>query len=174
VGLAAIELAKVLGARVIAAASSQAKLDVCRQYGADETIDYANEDLRERLKTITQSNGVDVVYDPVGGAYAEPALRNMAWNGRYLVIGFAAGDIPRIPLNLALLKGCSIVGVFWGAFTAREPEQNRANLRELLDLLAAGKLRPHISATYPLDQAASALNDILARRVMGKVILVTE
>ena len=173
VGLAAVELAKVMGARVIAAASTDAKLDVCRQYGADETINYATEDLRERIKTLTNGNGVDVIYDPVGGPYAEPALRSMAWNGRYLVIGFAAGDIPRIPLNLPLLKGCAIVGVFWGAFLAHEPKQHQENMRDLQTWLAAGTIKPHVSATYPLADVSQALNDIMARRVTGKVILVT-
>ncbi len=172
VGLAAVELAKVMGARVIAAASSDEKLQVCRRYGADEVINYATEDFKERIKTLTAGAGADVVYDPVGGAYAEPALRGTAWNGRYLVIGFAAGEIPRIPLNLPLLKGCAIVGVFWGSFAAREPEANRANVQELLAWLAAGKIRPLVSATYPLAEAATALDALLERRVTGKVVLV--
>ncbi|MEO7002557.1 MAG: NADPH:quinone oxidoreductase family protein [Ktedonobacterales bacterium] len=174
VGLAAVELGKKLGARVIAAASSDEKLAVCREYGADETINYTTDDLRERIKTLTGGKGVDVVCDPVGGVYAEPALRGMAWNGRYLVIGFAAGDIPRIPLNLTLLKGCSIVGVFWGEFTTREPQHNAANLRQLVMWLSEGAIKPRISATYPLAEVASALNDILDRKVTGKVVLVTE
>ncbi len=174
VGLAAIELGKLTRARVIAAASSDDKLATCRQYGADEVINYSTEDLKERIKTLTGGKGVDVVYDPVGGPYSEIALRGIAWNGRFLVIGFAAGDIPKIPLNLALLKSCSIVGVFWGAFTEREPANNMANLRELLGWLAEGKLKPHISATYPLAEAAQALNDMLQRKVQGKVVLVTD
>ncbi len=174
VGLAAVELGKVMGARVIAAASDDEKLEVCRQHGADEVINYAKEDLKERLKTLTKGNGVDVVYDPVGGEYSEIALRGIAWGGRFLVIGFAAGEIPRIPLNLTLLKGCSIVGVFWGAFTAREPARNQAYLQELLTWMDEGKLKPHISATYPLSQAAQALNDMMQRKVRGKVVLVTE
>src|SRR5215813_1691012 len=125
VGLAAIQLGKVIGARVIAAASSDAKLQVCRENGADELINYASEDLRARVRAITAGRGVDVVYDPVGGPYSEPALRDMAWKGRFLVVGFAAGDIPKVPLNLPLLKGCSVVGVFWGAFTRTEPDNNR-------------------------------------------------
>ncbi|MCC7548241.1 MAG: NADPH:quinone oxidoreductase family protein [Burkholderiales bacterium] len=171
VGLAAIQLGKAMGARVIAAASSAAKLQVCRANGADETIDYSSEDLRARIKAITQGRGVDVIYDPVGGPYSEPALRDMAWNGRYLVVGFAAGDIPRIPLNLALLKGCSIVGVFWGAFTRNEPERNRRNNEDLMQLYQQGRIRPHVHATYPLERAAEALNEVLYKRVSGKVVL---
>ncbi len=172
VGLAAIEIGKQLGARVLAAASSDEKLETCRQHGADETINYASEDMRERIKQLTAGKGVDVVYDPVGGEYSEPALRSIAWKGRFLVVGFAAGDIPRIPLNLALLKGCSIVGVFWGAFTEREPQRSAQNLSELLALLSQGKLKPHISATYPLERAPDALNDMLNRKVQGKVVIV--
>jgi NADPH:quinone reductase len=172
IGLAAVELGKVLGATVIAAASSEDKLAICRQHGADATINYSTEDLRERIKELTGGRGVDVVVDPVGGSYSEPALRGMAWNGRFLVIGFTAGDIPRIPLNLTLLKGCSIVGVFWGSFAARDPEHNQENLRELLGWLQEGKLRPHISARYPLERAADALNDIIQRRVTGKTVLI--
>jgi len=171
VGIAAIQLGKAMGARVIAAASSDAKLQVCKANGAEETINYASEDLRTRVKAITQGRGVDVVYDPVGGPYSEPALRDMAWNGRYLVVGFAAGEIPRIPLNLALLKGCSIVGVFWGAFTRNEAERNRRNNEELMQLYLQGKVKPHIHATYPLDRAAEALNEVLNKRVSGKVVL---
>src|SRR5207253_985269 len=164
VGLASVELGKVMGARVIAAASSDEKLEVCKQHGADDVINYTNEDLRERVKTLTGGNGVDVIVDPLGGNYSEPALRSIAWNGRFLVIGFAAGDIPRIPLNLTLLKGCSIVGVFWGSFTEHEPRHNQENLQELLTWLAEGKLKPHISATYPLERAAGALNDVRNRK----------
>ncbi len=174
VGLAAIEIGKALGARVIAAASTPEKLAVCRDAGADEGIDYTSENLRERLRELTGGNGVDVVYDPVGGPYTEPALRSTAWGGRYLVIGFTAGEIPRIPLNLPLLKGCSIVGVFWGAFTEREPAHNAANTRQLLAWLADGTIRPRVSRTYPLASAADALNDLIARRVTGKVVLVQE
>ena len=173
VGLSAIEIGKILGARVIAAASSQEKLDVCREHGADDLINYATEDLKERLKELTNGKGVDVVYDPVGGSYSEVALRNTAWNGRYLVIGFTAGDIPRIPLNLPLLKGCSIVGVFWGAFAGRNPGGNRRNLLELLGWLREGTLKPYISATYPLEGAAQALQEIMDRKVKGKVVLLT-
>ena len=172
VGLAAIEIGKQLGATVIAAASSDERLETSRQHGASEFINYATQDLRERIKQITAGKGIDVVFDPVGGDFTEPALRSMAWKGRYLVIGFAAGDIPRIPLNLTLLKGCSIVGVFWGAFAEREPRHNAENLRELLTWLAQGKLRPHISATYQLERAADALYDMMNRKVQGKVVLV--
>jgi NADPH:quinone reductase len=172
VGLAAVELGKIMGAKVIAAASTDDKLAVCKQHGADELINYATQDLRERIKEITGGKGVDVIYDAVGGAYTEPALRSMAWKGRLLVVGFAAGDIPKIPLNLTLLKGCSIVGVFWGDFTKREPKNNAASLRELGMWYMQGKLKPHISATYPLAKAADALNDMMNRKVMGKVVLV--
>jgi NADPH2:quinone reductase len=173
VGIAAIQLGKVMGARVIAAASSDEKLAVCKSNGADELINYANDDLRTRVKAITGGKGVNVVYDPVGGQYAEPALREMAWNGRFLVVGFAAGDIPKVPLNLALLKGCSIVGVFWGAFTRNEVAKSHANHQELMRLFTDGKVKPHIHATYPLEQAAQALNDVTYKRVSGKVVLVT-
>lgn len=172
VGLAAVQIGKAMGARVIAAASSDAKLAVCRENGADEVINYGTEDLRARVKAITAGKGVDVVYDPVGGPYSEPALRDMAWNGRFLVVGFAAGEIPKVPLNLALLKGCSIVGVFWGAFTRNEPERNRRNNEELMELYLAGKVSPHIHATYPLERAAEALNEVMYKRVSGKVVLV--
>ncbi|MGH2485859.1 MAG: NADPH:quinone oxidoreductase family protein, partial [Ktedonobacterales bacterium] len=172
IGLAAVELGKTMGAKVIAAASSDEKLAVCREYGADGVINYSTEDLRERIKDLTGGHGVDVVVDPVGGGYSEPALRGMAWNGRLLVIGFTAGEIPRIPLNLTLLKGCSIVGVFWGSFATREPQRNQANLQQLLEWIASGTLNPHISARYPLERAAEALNDITRRRVIGKAVLI--
>jgi NADPH2:quinone reductase len=174
VGLAALQIGKAMGARVIAAASSDAKLELCKRNGADEVINYGTEDLRSRIKQLTGGKGVDVVYDPVGGPYSEPALRDMAWNGRFLVVGFAAGDIPKIPLNLALLKGCSIVGVFWGAFTRNEAERNRRNNEELMQMYLAGKVKPHIHATYPLERAAEALNEVLYKRVTGKVVLVTD
>jgi NADPH2:quinone reductase len=174
VGMACIEIGKIMGAHVIAAASSAEKLEVCLQHGADEVINYATEDLKERVKTLTGGNGVDVIFDPVGGAYAEPALRGMAWGGRYLVIGFASGEIPRIPLNLALLKGISIVGVFWGSFATREPERNRQYLQELFAWSTQGKLAPFITATYPLGRAADALNDMLERRVKGKAVILID
>ena len=174
VGLAALQIGKAMGAKVIAAASSDSKLEICRRNGADDVINYGAEDLRTRVKQITAGRGVDVVYDPVGGPYSEPALRDMAWNGRFLVVGFAAGDIPKVPLNLALLKGCSIVGVFWGAFTRNEPERNRQNNRELMEMYSKGLVKPHIHATYPLERAAEALNEVTMKRVSGKVVLVTE
>jgi NADPH2:quinone reductase len=172
VGLAAVEIGKVMGARVIAAASTDEKLEVCKHHGADELINYTTQDLRERVKELTRGEGVDVVYDPVGGNYSEVALRGMAWGGRFLVIGFTAGEIPRIPLNLTLLKGCSIVGVFWGSFTARDPKRNQQHQQELLNWFVTGKIKPLISATYPLERAADALNDMMNRRVKGKVVLV--
>src|SRR5882672_2660990 len=174
VGLAAVELGKLMGARVIAAASTDDKLEVCRSRGADATINYSSEDLRERLKALTDGRGVDVVYDPVGGEYSEMALRSMAWRGRFLVVGFANGEIPKIPLNLALLKGCSIVGVFWGEFARRERDLNAANLKELTAWLRAKKIKPLVSASYPLERAADALNDMMNRKVQGKVVLTTE
>jgi NADPH2:quinone reductase len=171
VGLAAIEIGKALGARVIAAASSDEKLAVCRAHGADATINYSKEDLREAIKAATGGNGPDVVYDPVGGAYAEPAFRAIGWRGRYLVVGFANGEIPKLPLNLMLLKGASLVGVFWGEFVKREPKANLAAMRELLGWLAEGKIRPHISGRYALADTAAALNDMAARKVTGKVVI---
>ena len=172
VGIAAIEIAKAVGARVIACASREDKLAVCREHGADETINYDSENLRERVKALTNGKGVDVVYDPVGGPYTEAALRSCAWRGRLLVVGFAAGDIPRIPLNLTLLKGCSIVGVFWGEFTRREPAAFSASIAQLERWHAEGKLRPHVSATFPLERAADALALMAAREVKGKIVLV--
>jgi NADPH:quinone reductase len=172
VGLAAVEIGKLMGARVIAAASSEAKLAVCRERGADALVDYEKEGLRDAIRALTDGKGVDVVYDPVGGRYAEPAVRGMAWKGRYLVIGFAAGDIPKIPLNLVLLKGSALVGVYWGDFTRREPEASAANFRELTGWLRAGKIRPLVSAVYPLERAADALEDLMNRQVRGKAVLV--
>jgi NADPH2:quinone reductase len=174
VGLAAVQLGAALGARVIAAASTDAKLALCREHGAAETVNYATEDLRGRLKELTGGRGADVVYDPVGGALSEPALRSIAWRGRFLVVGFAAGDIPRIPLNLTLLKGCEIVGVFAGAFMERQPEDAARNAAALNDLWSSGRIRPVVSATYPLEEAARALQDIAARTVTGKVVVTTE
>src|SRR5258705_124737 len=168
-----VQVGKAMGARVIAAASSDEKLKVCRDKGADEAINYGSEDLRARVKVITEGIAVDVVYETVGGPYSEPGLRDMAWKGRFLVVGFAAGDIPKVPLNLALLKGCSIVGVFWGAFTRAEPDNNRRNNEELMQLYLAGKIKPHIHATYPLERAVEALNEVLNKRVSGKVVLTT-
>jgi NADPH2:quinone reductase len=172
VGLAAVQIGKRMGARVIAAASSAEKLEVCRHHGADEVIDYVREDLKERVKALTGGSGVDVVYDPVGGAYTEAALRATAWEGRLLVIGFAAGDIPRIPTNLTLLKGCSIVGVFWGMAMGRDPVRGRAQLQELLGWAKDGSLKPHVHARYPLERALDALRDVEQRRVRGKAVVV--
>jgi NADPH:quinone reductase len=171
VGLAAIEIGKALGARVIACASTPEKLAVCREHGADETINYQMEDLRERVKGITGGRGADVVYDAVGGPYSEPALRSTAWRGRFLVVGFAAGEIPKIPLNLTLLKGCSIVGVFWGEFVRREPDRFRAVIAQLGEWYQAGKLRPYVSETLPLERAAEALARMASREVKGKLVL---
>lgn len=173
VGLAAVELGKLMGARVIAAASSDEKLELCRAYGADEVINYTTEDLRGRLKELAGKDGIDVCYDPVGGDLSEPALRSMAWDGRFLVIGFAAGDIPKVPLNLPLLKNCQIVGVFWGASTAREPERYRADIAELLGWLGEGKLKPHVSATFPLDRAGEAIAELAGRKAQGKIVVTT-
>jgi NADPH2:quinone reductase len=171
VGLAAIEIGKALGARVIAAASTDEKLAVCKAHGADATINYSNEDLREAIKAATGGRGPDVIYDPVGGIYAEPAFRSIGWRGRYLVVGFANGEIPKLPLNLTLLKGASLVGVFWGDFARREPKANLAAMQELMGWLAAGKIKPHISGRYALAETPQALNDMAARKVTGKVVI---
>jgi len=172
VGLAAIEIGKALGARVIAAASSPEKLEVCRAHGADVLVDYSKEDLREALKAATGGKGPDVIYDPVGGPYTEPALRSIAWRGRHLVVGFAAGEIPKLPWNLMLLKGASVVGVFWGEFARREPKANVAAMREMLGWMAEGKLKPLVSQRYALAETAKALNDMADRKVTGKVVIV--
>jgi NADPH:quinone reductase len=172
VGLAAVQLAKLMGAKVIAAASTEEKLTVCRQLGADETINYETEDIKERVKVITNGKGVDVVYDAVGDRYAEPAIRSLAWKGRYLVVGFAAGEIPKIPLNLALLKGASIVGVFWGLFAQTEPINSMQNFMEILAFIKEGKLKQHIYKQYPLAEASQALQDLVDRKVIGKCVVV--
>ena len=173
VGLAAIEIGKALGARVVACASSDGKLAVCREHGADETINHATEDLRERVKAISDGRGVDVVYDAVGGPYTEPAFRSLAWRGRLLVVGFAAGDIPRLPLNLPLLKGAAVVGVFWGDFARREPKAFAASVRQLASWYAEGRLRPHVSQTLPLERAAEAIQLLASRKAKGKIVLTT-
>jgi NADPH:quinone reductase len=173
VGLAAVELGARLGARVIAAASTAEKLETCRRYGAAHFINYEQEDLREAVRKYTDDKGVDVVYDPVGDKYAEPAVRGLAWQGRYLVVGFAGGKIPWIPLNLVLLKGSAIVGVFWGDFARRDPKANEANMQILLSWLTDGTLKPLVSATYPLARAAEALVAIANRAVQGKAVIVT-
>ena len=171
VGLTAVELGKRLGARVIAAASSDEKLALCRRYGADATVNYQCEDLRERVKDLTDGRGVDVVYDPVGGPYAEPMIRALAPGGRFLVVGFAAGEIPKIPLNLLLLKQASAVGVFYGGWARAHPAKNADNMAVMLDWYARGQLRPHISRSYPLAEFAEALRQVVDRVAQGKVIL---
>jgi NADPH:quinone reductase len=170
-GLACIELGKLMGARVIACASADDKLGFAREHGADEIVNYDREDLRGALKRLGGEHGIDVVYDPVGGRYAEPALRSLAWLGRYLVIGFAAGEIPKMPLNLALLKSCDIRGVGWGAWTAREPGKQRGLMADILQWTAEGKLSAHVQAIYPLAEIAAALDVLAARKAMGKIVL---
>jgi NADPH2:quinone reductase len=171
VGTTAIELGKLMGAKVIAAASSDEKLALCKQLGADELINYSEVSLKDTVKELTGGKGVDVVYDPVGGDFSEQALRSMAWNGRFLVIGFAAGPIPKIPLNLTLLKGCSIVGVFWGRFTGEEPEVNLKNIEQLWELFEAGKIKPVVTDSFPVEQYEEAFQCMTERRARGKVIL---
>jgi NADPH2:quinone reductase len=172
VGLSAVEIGKALGARVIAAASSDAKLQVCREHGADDLINYTREDLRERLRSLTGGQGVDVVYDPVGGHFTERAFRSIAWRGRYLVVGFALGEIPSLPLNLALLKGAGILGVFWGAYISREPQAFQADMQRLLAWVAQGRLRPRVSARYSLEEAPQAIRALMDRRAVGKLVVV--
>src|SRR3954471_2462000 len=171
VGLAAIQIGKALGARVIACASSEEKLAVCRDHGADATLNYAAEDLRERVKALTEGRGVDVVYDAVGGPYSEPAFRSLAWRGRLLVVGFAAGEIPKLPLNLALLKGASAVGVFWGDFARREPKAFAESVQQLARWYGEGKLHPHVSQTMPLERAAEAIKLLASRQAKGKIVV---
>tara|TARA_R110002072_G_scaffold130059_1_gene268835 strand:+ start:3286 stop:4263 length:978 start_codon:yes stop_codon:yes gene_type:complete len=171
VGTSAIELGKQMGAKVIAAASTDEKLELCKKLGADEVINYSRENLKDAIKNLTAGRGVDVVYDPVGGDYAEPAIRGMAWNGRYLVIGFASGPIPKIPLNLTLLKGCSLVGVFWGRFVGEEPEENLRNVEALWELFASGKISPVVTDSFPIEQYEEAFNCMIERRARGKVII---
>ncbi len=171
VGLAAVELGAAMGANVIAAASTDEKLELCREHGATMAINYTTEDLKTRVRELTGGVGADVVYDPVGGRYSEPALRAIAWDGRFLVIGFADGEIPRIPLNLALLKSCSIVGVFWGAFVGRERQRHRENVAELLQWWREGRLHPHVSTTYPLERAGEAIRELADRKAKGKVVV---
>ena len=168
VGLAAVELGKAMGANVIAAASTNEKLQICKTHGADELINYSNEDLKTRVKEL---GGCDVIYDPVGDKYSEPAMRALKWYGRYLVIGFAAGEIPKIPLNLALLKSVDICGVFWGAWTARYPKEHEINMKEILSYYASGKINPRISNSYSLDDFDLAFDELTSRKAMGKVII---
>lgn len=171
VGLAAVELGKAMGARVIACASSDEKLEFALEHGADHGVNYASGDLRDLLKKLGGEHGIDVLYDPIGDKYAEPALRSLAWLGRYLVVGFAAGEIPKLPLNLVLLKSCDVRGVFWGSWTERDPAGHRANTTDLLHWCADGTISAHVHATYPLDQAAQAMKDIASRKAMGKIVL---
>jgi NADPH2:quinone reductase len=171
VGLAAVELGKLMGARVIACASSDDKLAFARDHGADDGVNYASTDLREGLRKLGGDHGIDVVYDPIGDRYAEPALRSLAWYGRYLVVGFAAGQIPKLPLNLVLLKSCDVRGVFWGSWTEREPAAHRANMADLVRWCTEGKLSAHVHVAYPLADAAHALKELAGRKVMGKVVL---
>lgn len=171
VGLATVELGKAMGARVIAAASSAEKLAVAKAAGADEVINYTEEPLKDTVKKLTGGKGVDVIYDPVGGDFTEQALRAMAWNGRHLIIGFAAGDIPKIPANLTLLKGCSVVGVFWGNFTRMEPEASANNMMELMALYEQGKIDPKVSEVYDFEDYVNALNALTERRAKGKIVL---
>ena len=172
VGTAAIQIAKAAGARVIAAASTDEKCGLCTSLGADATINYSRENLRDAIKTLTNGNGPDVIYDPVGGEFAEPAFRSIAWRGRYLVVGFAAGPIPSLPLNLALLKGASVVGVFWGDFARREPEANAAMMTELAKWYGSGKIKPVIDRTMPMADLKAAYAHMGSRGVKGKLVMV--
>lgn len=172
VGLAAVELGKLMGAKVIAAASSGEKLALCKEKGADFMINYEEEDLKNRIKDLTEGKGVDVVYDPVGGKFTEPALRGMAWKGRYLIVGFANGEIPQIPMNLPLLKGCSIIGVFWGQFSKLEAKASFHNIRQLVSWIQEGKIQQHIGRKYSLKEAPEALKSILDRKMLGKGVVV--
>jgi NADPH2:quinone reductase len=171
VGLAAVEIGKALGARVIAAASTDPKLEVARAHGADELLNYADGNLKDKIRALTGGRGADVIYDPVGGELFDQATRSIAWNGRLLVVGFASGVIPKFPTNLALLKGCQIVGVFWGEFCKREPDANRQNGAELFELYRQGHLQPHVSQAFPIEEYAAALNTFVNRTAVGKVVL---
>ncbi len=172
VGTAAIQIAKTLGVKIIAAASTDEKLAFCKENGADYLINYKTEDLKTKIKELTNGKGADVIYDPVGDIYAEPALRAIAWKGRYLVVGFAAGEIPKIPLNLVLLKGCQIVGVFWGAFVKNEPQRNTENLMTIVQLFAQGKLKAQIHGQYSLENVTEAMKAMINKEVKGKVVLI--
>ena len=171
VGLAAVELGKLMGARVIACASSEARLVVCRNQGADETINYETDNLRESIRNLTNNRGVDVVFDAVGGKFTDLAIRSLAWGGRYLVVGFAAGQIPKVALNLPLLKGGSIVGVWWGGLTRADPLMARALMQQIVDKFVAGEIRSSVTTDYPLDKVRDALNDLANRRMAGKAII---
>ena len=172
VGTAAIQIAKAAGAKVIAAASTDEKCELCKRQGADATINYSRDNLRDALKLITEGKGPDIIYDPVGGEFAEPAFRSIAWRGRYLVVGFAAGPIPALPWNLALLKGASLVGVFWGDFARREPQANAAMMQELATWYAQGKIKPVIHKTMPMAELKAAYTEMGSRGVMGKLVMV--
>lgn len=172
VGTAAIQIAKATGARVIAAASTDEKCALCTSIGADATINYSRENLRAAIKTLTEGKGPDVIYDPVGGDFTEPAFRSIAWRGRYLIVGFASGPIPALPLNLPLLKGASLVGVFWGDFSRREPKANAAMMKELAQWYAAGKIKPVIDRTMPMAELKAAYAHMGSRGVMGKLVMV--
>ena len=182
VGLAAVELGKAMGARVIAAASSQEKVDLCKKHGADEGVVYGRgpfdrdgqKQLAQLFKDACGPNGADAIYDAVGGDYAEPALRSIAWEGKYLVVGFAAGDIPKIPLNLALLKGCDIVGVFWGAWVGKNPKKHQESVAELLEMYAKGKIKPFVSERFPLAEGARAIARLANREAVGKVVVTVD
>jgi NADPH:quinone reductase len=171
VGIAAVEIGKLLGARVIACASSAEKLAFAQRHGADAGVNYADEDLKDALRRVTGGDGPDVIYDPVGGRATEAALRAIAWGGRFLVVGFAAGEIPKLPLNLVLLKGCDVRGVFWGAWTERDPAGNRANIEQILQWCAQGKLSAHVHQVFPLEEIAQALHALADRKAMGKIVL---
>jgi len=171
VGITAVELSKLMGAKVIAAASTEEKLALCKEFGADELINYSKENLKDRVKELTNGKGVDVIYDPVGGDFSEQAFRAIAWKGRHLVIGFANGEIPKIPFNLPLLKGADITGVFWGAFAQKEPQKNLENIQQLLTWFVKGEIKPHIDATYSLQDAPKALEDMMNRKVKGKIVI---
>ncbi|MEM9141892.1 MAG: NADPH:quinone oxidoreductase family protein [Bacteroidota bacterium] len=171
VGLAAVELGKLMGAKVIAAASTDEKLALCQEYGADKCINYTKEDLKATIKALTDGKGADVIFDPVGGSFSEAAFRGIAWKGRFLVVGFAAGTIPKIPLNLPLLKGASLVGVFWGSFALGNPGANMANTKTLMQWYGAGKLKPHIHKVYDLEDTPIALQEMMERKVKGKLVV---
>jgi NADPH2:quinone reductase len=174
VGLAAVELGKVMGARVIAAASTDEKLELCKKYGADEVINYSREKIRDRVKELTGGKGADVIYDPVGGDAFDEAIRCINWEGRLLVIGFASGRIPQLPANLALLKGCQIVGVFWGGWVAKNPQKHQKNVAELLEMYAQGKIKPFVSERFPLERAPEAITHLASRKALGKVVVTVD
>ncbi|MCG8696368.1 MAG: NADPH:quinone oxidoreductase family protein [Minwuiales bacterium] len=171
VGLTAVEMGKLMGATVIGTVGSDAKMDIVREYGADHVINYSNESIRDRVKELTGDKGADVIYDPVGGDAFDQSMRCIAWEGRLLVIGFASGRIPELRANLALLKGCAVVGVFWGSFAKRNPDRNRAHFDKMLGWCAEGKLKPHVSMTFPLEQAPEALKALISRKATGKVLV---